>query len=247
MDIYRSSQAFPMGGKFFSLKVNRPGLVNQDRNSEDDSFGPLARFDHATIRKGTKIKMHEHVNDEILSYIGSGQLLHRDSDGQEELLLPGRHMMMNAGKSFFHEESAPNGDVEMLQILIRPEKAALEPRVRFWDAGERTDDNWTLIGGPAGSGAPLEIRQRVAVYEVKADAGAVLTLPVMDGYTPWLYVFDGSMKVGEEVLGKGDGVSGMAKELSGLMVLEPAVLVLFLVDLDAEMTDSGTISGIKKM
>lgn len=247
MDIYRSSQAFLAGNKFFSLKVNRPGLVNQDRDSEDYSFGPLARFDHATIRKGTKIRMHEHVNDEILSYIGSGQMLHRDSDGEEELLSPGRHMMMNAGKSFFHEESAPHGDVEMLQILIRPEKADLEPRVRFWEAEKRADNGWTLIGGPADSGAPLEIRQRVAVYEAKAEAGAELALPVMEGYTPWLYVFDGSIQIGGEVLGKGDGVSGTIEELPGLTVLEPAVLVLFLVDLDAEMTESGTISGIKRM
>jgi quercetin 2,3-dioxygenase len=247
MDIYRSSQAFPAGNKFFSLKVNRPGLINQDRDSDDYSFGPLARFDHATIRKGTKIRMHEHVNDEILSYIGSGQMLHRDSDGEEELLSPGRHMMMNAGKSFFHEESAPQEDVEMLQILIRPEKADLEPRVRFWDAGEPGEDGWTLIGGPADSGAPLVIRQRVAVYEAKAEAGTELKVPHVDGYTPWLYVFDGSVKVNEEILGKADGASGTAEELTGLTVLEPAVLVLFLVDLEAEGTDSGTISGIKRM
>lgn len=247
MDIYRGSQAFPAGGKFFSLKVNRPGLVNQDRDSDDYSFGPLARFDHATIKKGTKIKMHEHVNDEILSYIGSGRLLHRDSDGQEEMLEPGRHMMMNAGKSFFHEESAPHEDVEMLQILIRPEKADLEPLVRFWEAGEPGDDGWTLIGGPSDSGAPLEIRQRVAVYEAKADAGAELTVSDVHGYTPWLYVFEGSIRVGGEVLGKGDGVSGTAGELSELEILETAVLVLFLVDLDAEMTDTGTISGMKRM
>ncbi|MFC7366277.1 MULTISPECIES: pirin family protein [Bhargavaea] len=247
MDIYRSSQAFPAGNKFFSLKVNRPGLVNQDKDSDDYSFGPLARFDHATIRKGTKIRMHEHVNDEILSYIGSGQMLHRDSDGEEELLSPGRHMMMNAGRSFFHEESAPQEDVEMLQILIRPEKADLEPSVRFWKAGEPDEDGWTLIGGPAGTGAPLEIRQRVAVYDAKAEAGAELMVPEMEGYTPWLYVFQGSIQAGGEVLGKGDGVSGAARELSGLAVLEPAVLVLFLVDVDAEMTDSGTISGIKRM
>ncbi|KZE37148.1 quercetin 2,3-dioxygenase [Bhargavaea cecembensis] len=247
MDIYRSSQAFPAGNRFFSLKVNRPGLVNQDRDSDDYSFGPLARFDHATIKKGTKIRMHEHVNDEILSYIGSGQLLHRDSDGEEELLSPGRHMMMNAGKSFFHEESAPHGDVEMLQILIRPEKADLEPRVRFWDAGERAASGWTLIGGPSDSGAPLEIRQRVAVYEAKADAGTELKVPHMDGYTPWLYVFGGSIQVRGEVLEKGDGVSGTAEKLKGLTVLERAVLLLFLVDPDAEGTDSGTVSGIKRM
>lgn len=40
-------------------------------------------------------------------------------------------MLMNAVKSFYHEESVPKEDVEMLQIFIRPEKSNMQPNVQF--------------------------------------------------------------------------------------------------------------------
>ena len=46
--------------------------------------------------------------------------MHEDSTGQRVELSPRRPMMMNAGRSFFHEESTPDVPVEMLQIFIRP-------------------------------------------------------------------------------------------------------------------------------
>ena len=49
----------------------------------DTAFGPLAIIDHAVMKKGLTIKMHEHVNDEILSYISSGVMHHKDSAGFE--------------------------------------------------------------------------------------------------------------------------------------------------------------------
>ena len=41
-------------------------------NVADTAFGPLAVIDHAVMKKGLTVKMHEHVNDEILSYLSTG-------------------------------------------------------------------------------------------------------------------------------------------------------------------------------
>ncbi len=97
----------------------------------DFAFGPLARFDHANANIGTFVKMHDHINDEILSYMWKGEMMHDDSTGNMVKISDRKLMMMNAGSGFRHEESVPEKDVEMLQIFIRPEKADLHPKFNF--------------------------------------------------------------------------------------------------------------------
>ncbi|KXZ20527.1 hypothetical protein AXI58_00715 [Bacillus nakamurai] len=125
MHILKSTQAYSNGGEIFSLQMKRPGMIYQDFTRDDFAFGPLSRIDHAKLGQGALIPMHEHINDEILSYMWKGKMLHEDSSGEKVMISPTKHMLMGAGKSFFHEESTPEGPVEMLQIFIRPEKADL--------------------------------------------------------------------------------------------------------------------------
>lgn len=83
------------------------------------------------MKKGVTIKMHEHVNDEIFSYICQGTIYHKDSTGLEIAVSAGNLMMMNAGYSFWHEEKVKKDQVEMLQIFIRPRAKDLEPIIQF--------------------------------------------------------------------------------------------------------------------
>src|SRR5690625_5054692 len=80
-----------------------PGKI-MDQAADDPALGPLSNIDHDIIERGVTIKMHEHVNDEILSYVLKGTMYHKDSAGYEVPITPGNLMMMNAGKSFWHEE-----------------------------------------------------------------------------------------------------------------------------------------------
>lgn len=246
MNILKSEQSFSNGGGMFSMKMRRPGLIYQDVKRADWAFGPLARIDHAHLQKGVVIGMHEHVNDEILSYMYKGDMLHEDSDGRSELISPTKNMLMGAGKSFFHQESAPNENIEMLQIFIRPYAADLKPQVQFAERTIEQNGDWTLIGGPKELNAPLVLRQQIAVFDVHGKSGQTLELPKVDGMTPWLYVMDGKAKVEGNTLNKGDAITGEVDELEEVTLLENSTLVLFLVDLNAKMTFAGNFSGIKK-
>src|SRR5690625_133989 len=64
------NHAQPFKGSFSITRIE-PGLILGNK-PEDTAFGPLANIDHAVMKKGLTIKMHEHVNDEILSYVSSG-------------------------------------------------------------------------------------------------------------------------------------------------------------------------------
>ncbi len=246
MYILKNEQSHSNGGGIFSLKIRRPGMIWQDPARKDFAFGPLSRIDHAKIGRGATISMHEHVNDEILSYLWKGEMLHKDSTGQQVMISPVKHMMMGAGKSFFHEESTPNGSVEMLQIFIRPETADLEPQVQFSNVPVKESGEWNLVAGPKEMNAPLIIRQQIAVYDVHGKKGDELHLPTADGMTPWLYIMDGSAQVEAHSLEKGDAITGEKDEVSTVTLMEDTTLVLFLVNLNAEMTFAGNFSGIKK-
>ena len=236
MNILRNDQYFRYGDDRFQVRTRRPGLIYQDFDREDYAFGPLSRFDHVNLAEDYCIKMHLHHNDEILSYLYKGEMLHRDTDDNKELLTPNKLMVMNAGHEFYHEESTPDEGNEMLQILIRPEKADLTPEVQFWDREIKRNSEWNLIAAPASMKPPMTVRNDVAVMDVHGSAGDELMIPVEEGMTPWLYVMDGSIEVQEETLYKGDGVTDDSDRLKTIRLKEASTLVLFLVNVDAPMT-----------
>jgi len=96
-------------------------------------------------------------------------------------------MMMNAGRSFWHEESAPVDPVEMLQIFIRPREADLPGHVQFYDRkGNTIEGDWHLIAAPEDSAAPLKIRQHVMVFDARLPAGTTIDIARSDGMEPSL-------------------------------------------------------------
>ncbi len=226
----------------FKIRRMRPGKILPAR--QDDALGPLSVIDHANLNIGTLVSMHEHVNDEILSYLWQGSMVHEDSAGNRTPLSPKRLMMMNAGKSFWHEESTPLVPVEMLQIFIRPREANLSGRVQFMDRPNGVILNeWTLLAAPEGVRAPLEIRQSVYVYDIKLEHNDKTEIPVYQGFTQFLYVMDGEISFEKHVLYKGDAISGGDTPIPEIESTGNTTLVCFLVALDANATREGSISG----
>ncbi|MBF7978868.1 MULTISPECIES: pirin family protein [Rahnella] len=226
----------------FRIRRMRPGQILPERG--DDAFGPLSVIDHANLEQGTLVKMHEHNNDEILSYMWRGSMVHEDSAGNRVPLSPKKLMMMNAGESFWHEESTPLVSAEMLQIFIRPRKANLEGRVQFMERRDGPKQNaWTLIGAPEGIDSLLEIRQAIYIYDTRLDADTTIEIPTHPGFAQWLYVMDGEMIIGGHTLAKGDAISDEASALTPATATKETTLVCFLVYLDAESVLEGTISG----
>lgn len=75
------------------IRILYPGL---DLSESDTGYYSIGRIDQADIQSGAVIRMHPHVNDDILSYFRSGKVKHTDSEGFEEFITPGRLML---GKS----------------------------------------------------------------------------------------------------------------------------------------------------
>lgn len=232
----------PFRGPFTITRISTGEILGKGR--EDTAFGPLSFIDHAVMKKGLTIKMHEHVNDEILSYVWKGTMYHRDSAGHEVPITPGNLMMMNAGSSFWHEEKVKQDEVEMLQIFVRPRKTDLEPTIQFSRKPESNKD-WYLMAGPEDSNAPLYVRQNVYIYDVHPMEDDKLEIPTRDGYLPFLYVMDGEIEIGAQTIRKYEAATDMEKPLQRLHAIQDSTILLFLVDIDAPMSMQGTISGMR--
>jgi redox-sensitive bicupin YhaK (pirin superfamily) len=222
-------------GKFI-IRLVSPG--RKLHNPADPyGLGPLGRMDHSTLDPGMVIPMHPHINDEILSYMRKGQMMHRDSNGHIELLYGEYMMMMNAGKGLYHEETCMDDadeKIEMLQIFFRPKEDDLPPRVQFHKFEfYRSLDQWRLVGGPEGSDAPLEIRSQAWFYDAHIDKGDIETPDLIEpGHMGMLYVFDGAVEIEGtgETLDKGDSVVLSTGEQYLVKTNEQADLVFFVLD-----------------
>lgn len=233
----------PFRGPFTITRIQPSDILDVETN--DTAFGPLSTIDHAIMKKGLTIKMHEHVNDEIFSYVWKGTSYHKDSAGFEAQIAPGKLMMMNAGISFWHEEKVKEEAVEMLQIFFHPNAANLTPNIQFHD---KPVDNreWYEMVGPEGSGAPLVVRQSGYVLDAHPRKGDVLHVPQYEGLKPFLYVLDGSIRIGDDTVHKQEAITDLENSLPPFTAIEDTTVVLFVVDMNAVVSKSGTISGMVK-
>lgn len=188
----------------FSLEILYPGLTF---GSDDSGIGAIGRIDRARIHPGHTIAMHPHRDDEILTYVRVGSMLHKETVGNREEIRPARLMMMNAGHTFQHEETILGAEPqEALQIFLRPCAPSLEPKVQFQDFGEaESRDVWRLLTAP--EGAPFEVRAQVWVHDIHLSAGKSVPLPFIPAQSAvrLLYVFSGEIRVGELRLQTGEG------------------------------------------
>jgi len=237
------NHAQPFKGSFSITRIE-PGLILGNK-PEDTAFGPLANIDHAVMKKGLTIKMHEHVNDEILSYVSSGVMHHKDSADFEAPIARGKLMLMNAGESFWHEEKVTEDEVEMLQIFVRPNQADLPAKIQFHDK-PADNRNWYVMVGPEESEAPLHVRQNVYVLDAHPQGGERLEIPTYEGLQPFLYVMEGEITIKDLIIGKQEAVTDVDNPLPPLFANEDSTIVLFFVDRNASMSMEGTISGLKK-
>lgn len=228
----------------FGIEILFPG---KGIGSEDSGIGTIGRIDRATVTPGTLVSMHPHQDDEILTYLRSGVVEHKDTEGNIEVITSKRLMMMNAGSKFQHEELVlPEGGVlTALQIFIRPEVGGLKPQVQFHEFEDVVSLNdWRAVAGK-GDPFPLQIRSNTWIYDMRLEQGKQRSLPVLpiSGATCLVYVFEGQLVVNENIdIKKGESLVVENEEIL-LKAVQDCNIVLFVTDLNATAFKEGMYSG----
>ncbi len=226
------------------IQISYPGAIF---DKKDSGIGTIGRIDQANIVAGNTIKMHPHINDEILSYFRSGIVKHTDSEGFSADITPNKLMLMKAGEIFYHEESV-NEKIEGLQIFIRPGEKDLKPEVVFYELTEvYSKDQWRLIASPTIQ-TPLQFSSETWIYDLKAETMMDLVLPEFPkaGLTAILYVFQGFASINSEYqLEKGESIVFDDNETININTHQNTELILFLTNESSNYYGGGMYSGNK--
>ena len=152
---------------------------------------------------------HSHRDMEIVTYILSGALEHRDSMGNGSVIRPGDVQRMSAGTGVAHSEFNPEDqEVHLLQIWILPASRNLTPgyEQKFFNAAERSGQ-LRLIASNDGREGSVTIHQDARIYAALLDAGGSVSHKLDDGRFGWLQVARGSVRLNEFELSQGDGAA----------------------------------------
>ncbi len=181
--------------------------------------GPWVFFDHMGPAhfeqgQGINVRPHPHINLATVTYLFEGEMLHRDSLGNDLVIKPGEINLMVAGKGIVHSErqreeikNSTNNKVHGLQLwLALPEKdEEIDPEFHHYDrdAIPSLDVNTVpvrvLIGEAYGVKSPVKTFARTLYIEAGLKAGQTLVLP--EGVDERaVYVVKGKLKItGNEV------------------------------------------------
>lgn len=131
-------------------------------NRERMNFGVLRVINDDVISPDTGFGEHPHDNMEIITIVLKGELAHRDSMGNTEIIHEGEIQVMSAGSGITHSEFNPStvSEVELLQIWVYPDTRNVIPRYdQMLISDKLKKDAITQFISPENKGKSLWIHQ----------------------------------------------------------------------------------------
>lgn len=172
-------------------------------------FGPLRVINEDRVSPGKGFGSHGHQDMEILTYVLSGALAHKDSMGHVETLRVNDLQRMSAGTGIVHSEfnASHSEPVHFLQIWLTPAVDGLTPGYQQLSLTEEQKlGHLVLVASPEGGG-PLTIHQDARVLIGQVESGGELTHALQTGRRAWVHNIRGAVTVNGEPLGTGDAAA----------------------------------------
>ncbi|NCP12913.1 MAG: pirin family protein [Sphingomonadales bacterium] len=193
-------------------------------------WGALRVWNDDKIAAGTGFPTHAHSDMEIITYVRSGAITHRDSMGNEGRTEAGDVQVMSAGNGVRHSEYNLEGaDTTLFQIWIIPDERGGSPSwgARQFPKDDRTGAFVPLASGVANDNDALKIRADARVLGATIRAGESVT------YTPrsadrhvYLVPATGKIRIDDVEANARDGVAITALDSITITALEDSEVVL---------------------
>jgi redox-sensitive bicupin YhaK (pirin superfamily) len=172
-------------------------------------FGPLRVINEDRVQAGAGFGTHGHRDMEIISYVLSGELAHKDSMGNGSTIKPGDVQRMSAGSGVRHSEFNPSQTegTHFLQIWIQPDRLNIEPSYeekRFSPAEKR--GHLRLIASPDRAQGSLLIHQDARIYAGLFNGSEAADLSVRSGRRMYVHVAQGALQANGVALSAGDAL-----------------------------------------
>ena len=175
---------------------------------EHEQFHALRVLNEDRVQPGKGFGTHGHRDMEILTWVLSGALEHRDSLGTHGIIRPGEAQAMSAGTGIRHSEfnASATEAVHFLQIWMLPKQEGLTPRydqVTFQDA--ELSDGLHLIASADGAGGSVMVHQDLKIHAARLAPGREIQATLLPGRAGFLQVAKGSVLLNGLAMQAGDG------------------------------------------
>ena len=193
-------------------------------------FGTLRVINEDRVAPGQGFGTHPHRDMEIVTYIISGAIEHKDSMGNGTIINAGEVQRMTAGTGVLHSEFNPSDDQELhlLQIWIIPEAKNLEPGYeQTLFAREAKLNELRLIGSRDGRDGSLTIHQDVDLYASVLETGNSVQLDGLSDRRVFVQLIAGEVNVNGETLRAGDGLKVREADRVDISATEESEFLVF--------------------
>jgi quercetin 2,3-dioxygenase len=180
-------------------------------NPERIHFGALRVLNDDVVAGGMGFGTHPHDNMEIISIPTEGELEHKDSMGNVQVIRKGDVQVMSAGTGIQHGEKNKNRDtpVKFFQIWIFPNKKNVAPRYDQKNFTEANKHNQLLtVVSPIGTNdGGVQIHQDAWFSLGKLDKGLTTTYQLKNEKNGvYAFVINGNVTINGEQLNSRDGL-----------------------------------------
>jgi len=173
------------------------------------SFRSLRVINEDRVAGGGGFDTHPHRDMEIVTYVLSGALQHRDSLGNSEIIKAGDVQRMTAGAGIQHSEFnySPIEPVHLLQIWLMPEKKGLRPGYEQKSILGLQPGAWSTVAAQNPTEGTLKIHQDVTLSAGKLTPEKSLNYTLASGRHAWVQVVEGPVTLNGVTLESGDGAA----------------------------------------
>ena len=153
--------------------------------------------------------MHPHRDMEIITYVISGALRHRDSMGNTAVMRAGDVQRISAGTGILHSEinDSPKEPVHLLQIWIVPDEKGAKPAYAEKSFAQAETGRLHLVASKTGRDGSISINQDADLLLGKLEDGQAVRHSLAAGRHAWVQLIQGELDANGTRLKPGDAVA----------------------------------------
>jgi len=192
-------------------------------------FRSLRVINDDLIMPGMGFGTHPHRDMEIITYVLSGALKHKDSMGNGRVIRTGELQYMSAGSGVRHSEFNPSKDeaAHLLQIWIEPDARNVKPRYAEKSLQDAESGKLHLLTSKTGRDGSIAIHQDVDLWLAKLDADSRVAHTLNPGRHAWIHVAEGEIVLNGKTLSGGDAAAVNSETKLLLSANKPSQVLLF--------------------
>jgi hypothetical protein len=212
------------------LKARHSFSFAEYHDPAEMGWGALRVINEDRVAAGQGFGTHGHRDMEIVTYILSGALQHKDSLGNGDVIRRGEVQRMSAGKGIMHSEFNPLPDQEthLLQIWIEPARRG--GAASYEQQPLAVDDmrgHWHLVASPDGAEGSTTIGQDARLWASLLASGEQLDFELAAGRLAYVHLVRGSLTLNGRSLAAGDGAKIASETTLQFVAGEEAEILLF--------------------